>query len=179
MSCACHTDRWCWSCCFCSGTWQLPPDRTHTAEWHWLQPGAGIWRVSQDFFICGSRELKFRSAGDKHVEPSSCRFLLDRREGKGIRGIIIKRTLQWEGRCCHIPFIATFLLLLMCFIASTDQSYPDKGWSRQTLSQTSSVWCCYSHACVADSCLHRKAFYQRIFGKFELAFPCYFREKEN
>lgn len=108
--------------------------------------------------------MKFKSAGDKHIEPSSCRFLLDKREEKGIRGIIIKGTLQWGERCCHIPFTATCLLLLKGFIAFTDQSYPDRGWSRENLSQTSSVWCCYSHASVAESWLHRKAFYQRIWG---------------
>lgn len=53
----------------------------------------GLVRIFS-FVSHGSRELKFRSAGDKHVEPSSCRFLLDRREEKGIRGIIIKGTLQ-------------------------------------------------------------------------------------
>lgn len=54
----------------------------------------------------------------------------------------------------------------MGFIASTDQSYPDldRGWSRQTLSQTSSVWCCHSHACVAVWSLHRRDFYQRTLG---------------
>lgn len=46
------------------------------------------------FVSCGSREMKFISAGDKHIELSSCRFLLDKREEKGIRGITTKGTLQ-------------------------------------------------------------------------------------
>lgn len=54
---------------------------------------AGAVRILS-FVSCGSREMKFKSAGDKHIEPSSCRFLLDKREEKGIRGIIIKGTLQ-------------------------------------------------------------------------------------
>lgn len=72
--------------------------------------------------------------------------------------------MRGEERCCHIPFTAPCLLLLKGFIAFTDQSDPDRGWSNQTLSQTSSVWCCYSRASVAQWCLNRKAFYQRIWG---------------
>lgn len=56
----------------------------------------------------------------------------------------------------------------MCFIAFTDQSYPDKGWSRQMLSQTSSVWYSYSHACVAESCLPKRTFHQCIWGNSSL-----------
>lgn len=33
-----------------------------------------IWRVSQEFFISKSREAKFRSAGDKHIEVPAADF---------------------------------------------------------------------------------------------------------
>lgn len=83
-----------------------------------LETGFGGLVKIFSFISRGSRKLKFRSAGDKHVEPSSCRFLLDKREEKGIRGIIIKGALKWEERCCHIPFTVTCLLLLIVLLPS-------------------------------------------------------------
>lgn len=110
---------------------QLPPARAHTAEGHWLQPGAGSGGLVRSFsFLSPERQslevlvintLNFQLQIFVRQEGRE-RNQRDHNEGNSaVRGEMLSYPIY-----CHMP------APVMCFIALTDQSYPGRGWSRQS-----------------------------------------------
>lgn len=84
------------------------------------QRSEGLVRIFS--FILGCTEQKSRSAGAKHVEPPSCRFVLDKSEEKGAERDHKQGNPVERGKMLSYPIYCYMPISVNVFLAFRDQS---------------------------------------------------------